>query len=157
MPVCIPNHMLAKVHPQEDTARHVTWTKTESGACAAGILDGVYLHVDSLDADCQQHVITLMQQVLQSRQATSAGLSTAAVVGVGRLLMHAPDACADLEQTERLIELLVQSQVQAQTAALGEYLAWAHLTWCLSCWMAVCIANTRRCCTAGTKHIVQDG
>lgn len=92
-------------------------------ACAAGILDGMFLHLESLDVHCWQNIFTLMQQMLQSQQANSAGLSTAAVVGIGRLLMHAADVCADLDQTERLIELLVQTHVQAQTSGLGKDLA----------------------------------
>ena len=61
-----------------------------------------------------------MHQMLQSQQATSAGLSTAAVVGTGRLLMHSADACAELEQTEQLVALLVQSYVQPQASDMGE-------------------------------------
>lgn len=98
---------------------------TESWAYAAGILDGMYLHLDTLDVRCWQHVFPLMPQMLQSQQANSAGLITAAVVGIGRLLMHAADVCADLDQTERLIELLVQARVQAQTSGLGKDLAGA--------------------------------
>ena len=61
--------------------------------------------------------------MLQNQQGKSAGLSTAAVVGIGRLLMHAADACADLEQTEQLVALLVQSHVQPQPSGLGQRLA----------------------------------
>lgn len=77
-----------------------------------------------METGCWQHIFTLLQQMLQSQQANSAGLSTAAVVGIGRLLMHAADVCADLEQTERLIELLVQSYVQLQASGLGKNVAW---------------------------------
>lgn len=61
-----------------------------------------------------------MHQMLHSQQATSAGLSTAAVVGIGRLLMHSADACAELEQTEQLVALLVHSYVQPQASDMGE-------------------------------------
>ena len=90
---------------------------------AAGILDGLYLHLDSLEVSCWQHILALMHQMLQSPQANCAGLSTAAVVGTGRLLMHAADACADLEQTEQLVGLLVQSYVQPQASGMKKHLA----------------------------------
>ena len=101
---------------------HVTWAH-ESGDYIAGLLDGVYIHLDSLEVGCWQHVFTLTHQMLQRQQANSAGLSTAAGVGIGRLLMHAADVCADLEQTERLIELLVQGHVRPQASSSGEDLA----------------------------------
>ena len=63
-----------------------------------------------------------MRQMLQSQQATSAGLSTAAIVGIGRLLMHSADACDELEQTEQLVALLVQSYVQPQASDTGKSL-----------------------------------
>ncbi len=61
-----------------------------------------------------------MHQMLHRQQATSAGLSTAAVVGIGRLLMHCADACANLEQTEQLVALLVQSYVQPQASGMAK-------------------------------------
>ena len=96
--------------------------------CAAGILDGLYVYLDSLEVSCWQHILTLMHQMLQSQQATSAGLSTTAVVGIGRLLMHSADACADLEWTEQLVALLVHSYVQPQASGVGEHLAGTNLT-----------------------------
>lgn len=66
--------------------------------------------------------------MLQSQQATSAGLSTAAAVGIGRLLMHSADACAELEQTEQLVALLVQSYVQPPASDTGEPLEWSLRT-----------------------------
>ena len=97
----------------------VTWIACKLGGHTAGILDGLYLHLDSLEVSCWQHILALMHRMLQSQQGNSAALGTAAVVGVGRLLMHAADACADLEQTEQLVALLVQSYVQPQPSGMG--------------------------------------
>ena len=58
--------------------------------------------------------------MLHSQQADGAGLSTAGVVGIGRLLMHSADVCADLEQTEQLVGLLVRSYVQPQPSGIQE-------------------------------------
>ncbi len=57
-----------------------------------------------------------MQQMLESQQGRAAGLHLRAVVGIGRLLMHASDVCADLGQTEQLVALLVQSYVQPDSS-----------------------------------------
>ncbi len=57
-----------------------------------------------------------MQQMLESHQGRAAGLHLRAVVGIGRLLMHASDICADLGQTEQLVALLVQSYVQPNSS-----------------------------------------
>lgn len=57
-----------------------------------------------------------MQQMLESQQGRAAGLQLTTVVGIGRLLMHASDVCADLGQTEQLIALLVQSYVKPDSS-----------------------------------------
>ena len=57
-----------------------------------------------------------MQQMLESQQGRAAGLHVRAVVGIGRLLMHASDICADLGQTEQLVAVLVQSYVQPNSS-----------------------------------------
>lgn len=104
--------------------RHTRWfvrftgTAGKLGGHAAGILDGLYLHLDSLEISCWQHLLALMHQLLHTEQANSAGLSTAAVVAIGRLLMH-----ADLEQTEQLVGLLVQSYVQPQASGVEKSFA----------------------------------
>lgn len=90
------------------------------GGDTAGILDGLYLHLDSLEVRCWQHILALMNQMLHSQQANGAGLSTAGVVGIGRLLMHSADVCADLEQTEQLVGLLVRSYVQPQPSGIEQ-------------------------------------
>ncbi|DBA71513.1 TPA: hypothetical protein ACH3X2_011300 [Trebouxia sp. C0005] len=85
-------------------------------AAAAGILDGVFCHIEYLTLDVWQHIMNIMQQMLESQQGRAAGLHLRAVVGIGRLLMHASDTCADLGQTEQLVALLVQSYVQPDSS-----------------------------------------
>ncbi|DBA87447.1 TPA: hypothetical protein ACH3X1_004486 [Trebouxia sp. C0004] len=83
-----------------------------AGADMAGILDGLFCHVEYLTVDRWQHFMNIMQQMLESQQGRAAGLHLRAVVAIGRLLMHASDVCANLGQTEQLVALLVQSYVQ---------------------------------------------
>ena len=82
----------------------------------AGILDGLFCHIECLTVDLRQHILNIMQQMLESQQGRAAGLHLSAVVGIGRLLMHASDICADLGQTEQLVALLVQSYVQPDSS-----------------------------------------
>lgn len=66
--------------------------------------------------------MTLVQQMLECQQGRAAGLHLAAVVGIGRLLLYAPHACADLGQTEQLVALLVQSYVQPDCSTKSRFL-----------------------------------
>ncbi len=61
----------------------------------------------------------MMQQLLESQHGKVAGLQLAAVVAIGRLLMHASDVCSDLGQTEQLVALLVQCYVQPDSSDRG--------------------------------------
>lgn len=61
--------------------------------------------------------------MLQSQQDTCAELSTAAAVGIGRLLMHSADTFAEVEQTEQLVAVLIQSYVQLPASGMVELLA----------------------------------
>ena len=87
---------------------------------AAGLVDGLFCHLDCLTLDVWQHVVDLMQQVLQSQQSRTAGLQLAAIVGIGRLLMHAPEVCDDLGQTELLVVGLVHTYVQPEVPEESE-------------------------------------
>lgn len=78
--------------------------------------------MDSLEVSLWEHLLTVLQQMLQSQQAQSAGLCLSAVVSIGRLLMHAAELCSDLEQVEQLVAMLVQSYVQPQHSRWGKHL-----------------------------------
>ena len=92
----------------------------ETMHCVVGILDGLFCHLDSLNLNLWQHAISLLQQMLESQHSKAGGLQLVAVVGIGRLLMHAAEVCADLSQTEQLIALLVQTYVQPETPGRGK-------------------------------------
>ena len=83
-------------------------------------MDGLFLHLEDLDVSLWQRLLALMQQMLQRQQAKTAGLCLPAVVSMARLLRYAADVCADLEQTEQLVALLVQSYVQPQSDDTGK-------------------------------------
>ena len=69
-----------------------------------------------MTVDLWQHIVNMMQQMLESQQGRAAGLHLRAVVGIGRLLMHASELCVDLGQTEQLVALLVQSYLQPDSS-----------------------------------------
>ena len=80
--------------------------------------------MDNLEVSLWEHLLILLQQMLQCQQAQSAELCLSAVVSIGRLLMHAAKLCSDLEQVEQLIAMLVQSYVQPQLSHPGKLLEW---------------------------------
>lgn len=124
----------------------------ESILIPAGILDGIFCHTDSLSPDVWQHVMTLVQQMLECQQGRAAGLHLAAVVGVGRLLLYASHVCADLGQTEQLVALLVQSYVQPDCSARSRLLAILYAT-CLVQWSVHIFAGHDICLVIIVDHV----
>ena len=80
----------------------------------------MFCYIDSLSISIWQANLETLRQMLESQQSKAAGLQMAAVVAIGRLLMHEAQVCSELGQTEQLVALLVQTYVQPDQAQRGK-------------------------------------
>lgn len=78
----------------------------------AGIADGLQMHQSSLPASVWQHAVGTLLQMLASSDLEAGELQLAAVASIGRLLLHAGDACDEQGQTEQLLAALVQTYIE---------------------------------------------
>lgn len=72
------------------------------------------MHQGSLTAPVWQHATTILLQMLAKSDQEAKKCQLAAVMSIGRLLLHASDACSDQGQTEQLLAALVQTYIQPQ-------------------------------------------